>query len=292
MRNRKIARILVSVPATSANLGCGFDCCGLALRLYNTFLFVPSDDTDSLSGFGEYNSPSDNLVLQSLRKVYDAPVSIRQIDNNVPLSRGLGSSATCIVAGISAGLALKGEATANKSVVFDMATQIEGHPDNVCPAVYGGLTCAYRTEKAIGFRAFHINKSLRFSVVVPSEQLSTSVMRQVLPSSLTYAQAVNNISRVTMLPLAYAKGDLALLDECVKDQIHQPYRLPHIPFGKEIFDIAKTNGFVGTISGAGSSLLLVGKKYFDNKLLPEQFAGKVLHLEPDYCGVTTEIFYE
>lgn len=254
--------IKIKVPATSANLGPGFDVLGIAFTLYNSFGFERSDHFEMVDFQGRYSNPAHNLVCQSYKKVFDYlhmnayPAKIYMLDQNVPTSRGLGSSATCIVAGVLAAKKFLGEKISYEDA-FQIATSIEGHPDNIAPAMFGGLIASYEDEGVYRHIRYDVAPTLNFNVLVPNFELSTSKARGVLPQALSYHDIVNNTSRVANIPFAFMEGDVELLKALMKDKMHEPYRMSLIKDSEDIKKTAHDNGFAFAISGAGPSLLVV-----------------------------------
>lgn len=232
-------RVHVRVPATSANLGSGFDTVGLALDYHDELTFTLSDDpadTDAhviIEGEGARTLPRDetHLVVSTFRRACRTFGLGRlgftlEAHNRIPQARGMGSSAEAIVAGIAAAAAFAQEGELNRSAIFDLAATIEGHPDNVAPAVFGGLTVSWDFSTAEGVGSvpipggeplhggFHtvnypVDPAIAAAVFVPDYELSTEKARQALPATLPYRDAVYNVSRVGLLPAAMNPGALA-----------------------------------------------------------------------------------
>ncbi len=261
--------IKVKVPATSANLGPGFDVLGIAFDLYNEFGFERSDHFEMVGFQGRYENPFHNLVCSSYKKVFDYlninayPCKIHMLKQDVPTSRGLGSSATCIVAGVLAARAfLKNKISYDEC--FQIATSIEGHPDNIAPAMFGGLIASYKTDKYKKVK-YKVSEELIFNVLVPNFELQTSKARAVLPSELPYADICFNASRIVNIPFAFFRGDLALIKDLLDDKAHEPYRMPLIKDSNLIKEVAHSNGYAFAISGAGPSLLVMSKENVEEK---------------------------
>ena len=253
------------VPATSANLGPGFDCLGLAVDLWN-HLTVEIDPAGPpglrYQASGEsadlLNASPTNLLTESFLRLFEiceqkAPASIRIVaENQIPLASGLGSSAAAIIGGLTAANAVM-DNRFDATALLQIATQIEGHPDNVAPALLGGLTAAACAGERVIARRFDL-PALNLVIVKPEFEMATKTARAVLPESLTRADAVFNISRAVLVTEALRNGDLALLAQVMEDKIHQPYRLKHIPGGEAAYQAAKPLGAVA-LSGAGPSLI-------------------------------------
>lgn len=242
--------IKIRVPATTANLGVGFDCAGLALSLYNDFTFTK----------GKSHVEPDNLILKSFNKLYeyigkDAPEVAIEVEASVPQARGLGSSATCIVGGLIGAREMSGEKISDYEIL-KLATEIEGHPDNVAPAIFGGLIVSIK-DKEIIYRKFEPSKDLKLYVLIPDFELSTKKAREVLPKTITLEQGVSNAARSALLSYAYERGDMEVIKTFMKDEFHEKYREPLIPNFKTVREFAAKNNFAAFISGAGPSILCV-----------------------------------
>lgn len=244
--------IKVKVPATSANLGPGFDVLGLALDRYNIFSFTESPE------FKE-----DNLIYKSYRRVFEyldkplVPVQI-QVDENIPRARGLGSSAACIVGGIMGANEILGKPL-GKEDILKLATEIEGHPDNVGPAIYGGLVVSLMEGDKIYKGKIPIRNNLNFIALVPNFELSTSKAREVLPKQIGYKDGIYNVSRVSILLTALVTGDNSLIRLGLQDKFHQPYRGKLIPGFDYIIDTINKKGGLGCyLSGAGPTIMCIG----------------------------------
>ena len=256
----------VTVPATTANIGPGFDCLGAALTLHNHFKFTPANGlTITITGqeANRLSTGPDNLVYKSYEALYDhlnkpAPPVHIHVDLHVPLSRGLGSSSTAIVGGLVGANLLAGSPL-NQHQIATLATQIEGHPDNVVPALLGGCRLAVHSEKK-GLTLCQIpwHEAIIPIVVIPGFELATSAARQVLPDSYSRSDAVFNAAHLALLTQALASGDGEWLTRALCDRIHQPYRKALIPNYDNIHTAALTAGAWGlVISGAGPTLLIL-----------------------------------
>jgi threonine synthase len=265
----------VTVPASSANLGPGFDVCGLALSLFNTFRFQTAAE-DSLAGFKGEEELKDNLVLKAYKRFFTAfslpyqPVRITLIRQEIPISRGLGSSAACIVAGLSAAQEIS-HRPVSADDCLNLAAEIEGHPDNVACCWQGGFVSSYRSEDNCLHTVSHpVSKKLRFLACIPDEELLTSLARSVLPHSYELKDLTFDAARLVNLPQALKEGNLSLLCEVMEDKIHVPYRLGLIKGGQEAKEICRRVHLPCTISGAGSTLLIVYRQETDiNKTIKE-----------------------
>ncbi|UZQ53890.1 homoserine kinase [Trichothermofontia sichuanensis B231] len=263
------AKICVTVPATTANLGPGFDCLGAALTLYNRFTFVPLTTPApplvmTLTGAeaDRLSTGPDNLLYQSFLRVYQEigqtppPVQIA-VEMAVPLARGLGSSATAIVGGLVAANALAGEPL-SVTAIRDLAIAIEGHPDNVVPALLGGCQLAVQTEHGNEWVICELpwHQTITPVLAIPNFELSTQAARQVLPEHYSRTDAIFNAAHLGLLVQALATGERTWLQTALADRIHQPYRQALIPGYDAVRTAALTAGADGlVISGAGPTLL-------------------------------------
>lgn len=254
--------ITIKVPATSANLGPGFDCLGLAVSMYNTVEVEPSK-TLKIEILGEgYNSipkNGSNLVFKAYRRTMqhleEPVVNLHMVQHNkIPSTRGLGSSSTAIVAGILIASEISGKAIP-RAEALRIATEIEGHPDNVAPALYGGFTVSMQKEKQVRTLSFDVSEDLVPVAMVPNFELSTAKARNVLPQHVPYKDAVFNTAHASFLAAAFAKGDLEHLLFAVEDRLHQPYRAGLIPGFDEIVECGREMGIPVYLSGAGPTMM-------------------------------------
>jgi homoserine kinase len=261
--------LTLKVPASTANLGCAFDIAGLALGVYNTYVFAKSP-RDVLAGFAEADSGEDNLVLTSYHYAQQAlglptdGVKIRLLECNIPYSSGLGSSAACIVAGVVAAAKLGGSA-ADSRRLLDVMTAIEGHPDNVAPAYLGGLTVNLADGADVVSYHLPVSRSLCFTALIPPFSFATKEARRVVPVTMDRATAIHNAARTALLPVALGTGDVDMLKKVFDDRWHQPYRLPLIEGASAIKAALEAKGFAVALSGAGPTLLAVGERYVTAK---------------------------
>lgn len=262
-----ISTVTVTVPATTANLGPGFDCLGAALTLSNQFHFslLPSGEDLSITAIGAeaalVTTGADNLAYQAFVKVYQelklAPPPVRiELQLGVPLARGLGSSATAIVGGLVGANTLAGSPL-TVDEVMQLAIAIEGHPDNVVPALIGGCRLA-ATGIDGGWEICEIpwHSSIVPIVAIPNFELSTKLARQVLPTTYSRADAIFNVAHLGLLLRGLETGNGAWLQAAMQDRIHQPYRQALIPGYKTVQAAALKAGAYGVvISGAGPTIL-------------------------------------
>ena len=258
--------MIVRVPASSANLGPGFDSFGIAWQLYNEIDFQITEDGLPISGCAEEYQNEDNLAWRGFRRVLErcgvpfTGVSIRFMRCSIPVSRGLGSSAALIAAGVTAANELY-ELGLSREDLLLLATEVEGHPDNVAPALYGGLGVSAMDGGRAITRRFPLSDRLRFAALVPPFELSTTLARSVLPAELPREDAIFNISRGALLLRALGDGDAELLNFAMDDRIHQRYRAKLIDGFKTARIEAQECGAAGIcISGAGPTLLCVAER--------------------------------
>lgn len=255
--------VKILVPATSANVGAGFDALGLALSLHNTVTMEEWDRLDIMASDGSLvPTGTSNLIYRSAKAVYEQlgkPIKglrIRQ-ENPIPMARGLGSSSACIVAGILGANALLGNPL-TKRQMLTLATSIEGHPDNVAPAMLGGFVSSVFDEGQVFTARKEINEELAFAAFIPNFKLLTEKARAALPKTVDRRDAIYNLSRAALATAAFCDGDYELLRVATKDALHQQYRLPLIPGGERVFEIAWDLGaYAVYISGAGPTIMAV-----------------------------------
>lgn len=242
--------IRIKVPATSANLGPGFDVLGLALSLYNVITFTEKD-----GAMGH-----DTMVHVAYHKVFEhlgrkiVPVEI-EIEAEIPMARGLGSSSACIVGGLMGANEMLGSPLSTQELLA-LATELEGHPDNVTPALYGGLMASLTKEGRVHSLNIPVKNRYSFIALIPDFALSTEKARAVLPEVLSYEDSVHNVSRTTMLLTALLTGQDDLLSLGMEDRMHQPYRGKLIPGFERIGQVLYDCGVLGFyLSGAGPSIM-------------------------------------
>lgn len=255
----------VDVPASTTNLGPGFDVLGVALKLYNTVEMAVSESGLQIDIEGEgadiLARDESNLVYQAAKMVFQymgeepPSMTIRTI-NHIPLARGLGSSGTAAIGGIMAANVISG-AGLTRDEILDMAAKLDGHPDNVAASIFGGLVIASSNEQHIVSMKIIPPKPINVVVVVPDFHLLTSDARAVLPTSVDIQTAVFNISRASLMVAALATGDFRLLGIAADDKLHQPYRKKLIPGMDDVFQAAKSvdENVAVALSGAGPSIV-------------------------------------
>ena len=300
--------VRVTVPATSANMGSGYDSIGIALELYNVIDLAENDHIDISDKNGQY-VPQDesNLIYQCAKRVYDEcgkPLSGLTIveDCAIPQTRGLGSSSACTVAGIMGANMLLGEPL-DRNAVIDLAATIEGHPDNSTPAILGGFCVALLENGHVHHVRVPVHGAIDFVVFIPDFQLSTEKARQALPGQLAFKDAVHNVSRVSLLPAAMNPAMLAtgqrqnanaLLFAATQDRLHQSYRAPLMEPSWALIQKLRSRGFASTVSGAGPCVLVLhhgdAREQLEQLASEELASGhwRVLHLGVDTKGVQVE----
>lgn len=301
--------VKIRIPASSANLGPGFDCLGLALKLY---LYLEMEEIEEgliIEGQGEgaeeLDQGKDNLIWKSAELVLKKAggdkskkgLKIKTF-NQIPVTRGLGSSAAAIIGGIM-GAARIYKIELSFQEMLGLALSLEGHLDNIVPALMGGLTLAYKTEQEeIKWARIETPTDLRAVLAIPDFSLSTEEMRRVLPSKTSLVDAVFNLSRSALLVNALQNSNWEVLAEAMEDKLHQPFRAPFIPGIEEMFSQIKKTGLAGVaLSGSGPTVVSLTKrgseelisKIMKNTFLKEGINCRILVLETDLEG--TKIVY-
>ena len=255
--------IKIKIPATSANLGAGFDALGLAVSLYNEVGIEESDQLSVVSLDGTA-VPCDetNLIYTTVQHLFELcgrtlqGLKIEQV-NRIPMTRGLGSSSACIVAGLLAGNMLLDEPMMIDDLV-DLAARIEGHPDNTTPALLGGIVTSVFDGERVYYVRQEVDSRLRLIAIIPDFELKTSVARGCLPETIPFRDAVHNLSRAALFSSSLLTGKYENLKVAVGDVLHQPYRLPLIPHAEEVFRKCYDLGaYAAYISGAGPTIMAV-----------------------------------
>lgn len=254
--------IKVKIPATTANFGPGFDCIGAALGLYNYIEMRFSEEPKVLVKKGyKKNIKEDktNLIYRVAKTTLskfgiDRPLAIT-LYNNIPIARGLGSSAACIIGSIIAASRLAGKFLSIEEILYH-AVKIEGHPDNIVPALIGGFCVSMVDSNKVYYKRLHLPEHLRFVIGVPRFLIKTQEARNVMPKSVCLQDAIFNLSRCALLIASIIEQDFTNLDIFCKDKLHQPYRKLLIPGIDEILSKAKCYGALASfISGAGPSVI-------------------------------------
>lgn len=290
----------IKIPATSANIGSGFDSLGVAVGMYNT---VEMELSDSVLVESLDNAPipldEHNLVYKTAKYLFDIcgkPLSglhIRQ-QSVIPLARGLGSSSACIVAGLM-GANLLMQSPLSREEIVNMAANMEGHPDNSTPAILGGQVTAAMENGKVYYCRQEVKSDIRFAAIIPDFELKTSIARTALPKEVPHKDAVYNLSRAALMAASLATGRYENLRVACNDRLHQPYRLSLIPGAAQVIDSCLEFGAYGAyISGAGSTLMAMvpagDDSFFRNLRCHLDAAGRtgwrMVMLEPDNTGAT------
>ena len=259
-------KVKVKIPATSANIGPGFDSRGLGLGLYN---YVTAEETgrglqiDVLDASQKFLARDEwNLVYRAMRRIFAEvgyrPAGLRRtLENNVPITRGLGSSSAGIVGGLLAGQELA-HAQLDQGTLLRLAAELEGHPDNVTPALLGGFTVNVMQKKEVKFVKTPIRDDLRFAALVPDFFLQTKKSRSLLPKAVSHRDAVYNTGHSALLTASLITGKYENIRTAVGDKLHQRYRKRLIPFMDDLFRLCYDNGALGVyLSGAGPTIIAI-----------------------------------
>ena len=285
--------LIIKTPATSANLSVGFDTLGLALNLYNEYKIENSDEM-LFYGFNDFENDIDNLFQYSYSKFYEKYASkntMKKIKctltkNDIPISRGLGSSASMILAGVLASNSFN-----NLNISFDecveFAASVEGHSDNVFACAYGKLTASTYIDSGYYHQTFDVDSNYIFYILIPSRKGSTKVSRSLLPKKILLEDAVNNLSKIVMLPTLFGKYNFDLLKKILVDKVHEQYRYPYIPLYNDIKKESEKENRIISISGSGPSVLMISKDHEIN--IPD--VSKIYSIKRVYVcqGLTMEV---
>ena len=292
----------IIVPATTANIGLGFDSIGIAVNLYLTLTVVePSNEWKIEHPFGEpVPSNQENLIIETALAVCPALQPHYLVcESDIPMTRGLGSSSSAIVAGIELANQL-GNLNLTPQQKVEWATKLEGHPDNVAPAILGGLVVATYNEEIqeVDYLQKEIHSAIQGIALIPDFELSTKASRQVLPSEFVYSKAVQASSRSNVLVAALWQEDWENVSRIVeKDLFHEPYRETLIPFLTPVRKLAKEKEAIGTyLSGAGPTVMVLSSKdksttiveYLQENLPSELGNYNIQVLTVDQLGVRVE----
>ena len=291
--------IQVKVPATSANMGAGFDTLGIALNLYNRLeieeihqgLIIENKNQGSYI-------PSDerNLIYRAIKAVFDAVgykmKGIRIVqDSDIPMTRGLGSSSACIIGGMLAANVISGRKLSYEEIIH-LAATFEGHPDNVGPALYGGFCVSLTDGNKTIVKSTKLSSDIKFAVMIPDYFVVTRKSRGVLPETVSFSDAVYNVSHALLFQSAMVNGDMEALKCGVKDKLHQDYRKSYIDGMEDIFKRTYELGSNATyLSGSGPTILsILNGNYEEFRMSMKQFFAENSHewdchiLEVDNVG--------
>jgi homoserine kinase len=280
-------KVSVKVPASSANIGPGFDCLGMALPIHNIITIEETvlpgtgieinlmKESDSMSEIDFENVPKDknNIVYKAVEMLYNSigqePSELKiNIQTQIPLTRGLGSSSSVVVGGLIAANKLLGS-PADETALLAIATEVEGHPDNVAPAILGGFVLATQEEDGtVSYCKLQWPEEWDLTVCIPDFELATNIARSVLPAEVPMQDAIFNAKHLAMLIQAVNTKDAKLMKLALKDKLHQPYREKLVPGMHEIMEAFKheDNVLGCVLSGAGPSLLIISHKYDLDKI--------------------------
>lgn len=274
-------KVSVKVPATTANFGSGFDCLGMALPIYNTITIeetvlpgtgieinmMSENNTDDEFAIEHIPTDENNVVYKAVEMLYNSigqtPSELKiTIKSQIPIAKGLGSSASVIVGGLLAANELLGK-PADEPALLSIATEVEGHPDNVTPAITGGLVLTSQEDDgSIVYRKLAWPEEWTLTVCIPDYELTTDISRSVLPTEVSLKDASFNSRRIAMLIEALHTKDAELMKLALQDKLHQPYRTKLVPGLQEIMENLKhEENVIGCVlSGAGPSILIISQK--------------------------------
>jgi homoserine kinase len=294
-------KVSVKVPATSANLGPGFDTLGMALSFYDELqveAVAGSAITVEVHGEGAGEVPTDgtNLVAKTIAYVFDRykqqlPGLKLTAHNVIPHGRGMGSSGAAVVSGIMAAKGLLEDVVdISSSDLLDIATELEGHPDNVAPALFGGLTIAWEDEQGPHHKKLFVHRGVSPLELVPSHKMSTALARSLQPESVPHDDAVFNVSRSALLIAALTQSP-ELLMAATEDKLHQNYRAEAMPETYALIQLMRSHGHAAVVSGAGPSVLVLASDPAERleaaKLAAEKYPQwQALLLAVDFKGAT------
>jgi len=259
----------VDVPASSANLGSGFDCFAVALSLKLRAELHEADEAGIVLNARGEGAPGDeesggaNLLIRGFREGLRASMAPGsgawrlEVSSMIPSARGLGSSAAAIVAGVVLGAAV-GRRQVGADELLELAARLEGHPDNVAAALYGGFTVAVDDREAITLRRFRVPEAWIPVAFIPQAEARTNDMRAALPATVAHAAAARQAGRSALLATAIMTSDAGLLGAAMADELHEPYRIPSLPGARELIDLARDRGAAGAcLSGSGPTILAI-----------------------------------
>jgi homoserine kinase len=291
--------IKVRVPATSANMGPGFDSLGIALNLYNDFQFRELEDGLKFKGMPEEFCNERNIIYVAMKHCFDKAgykikgLEISELKQDVPVSRGLGSSSTCIVGGLVGANEILGKKF-SENELLEMAVEIEGHPDNVAPALLGGMVVAIVDESKTFYDKVDVKNGIKFVSIIPNFRLSTKKARSVIPKEISLKDGVYNVSRAALMVACFSSGKYELLKHACKDAFHQNYRSKLIPGFEEVYNKSYELGALGCyLSGAGPTIMAIineEDERFSNELKEflriKGLEWDILELSIDDAGAT------
>ena len=265
---KPVDKVIINVPATTANLGPGFDSFGFALDVWNRVVVERADSfsmTISGEGADRLQVGEDNMIPRMARRALESlgaevPPLRFECQNAIPPTRGMGSSSAALVAGLAAGLAFGGKdmsTPATKKLLLQLAAEEEGHADNVAPAIYGGFQIAFETGEQWITQRVDLPSGMQCVLFIPDDEMSTTAARACLPDALPYKDAVFNISRASMLVNCFATGQFDPLRYAMEDRLHQQYRTHMFPFEPFIKTALEAGAHGAFLSGAGPTILAI-----------------------------------
>lgn len=301
MTNLVGRKVSVKVPATSANLGPGFDTLGMALSYYDELEVEAVAGSGAVveivgEGAGEVPTDESNLVVRSIAYVFEkvgiaVPGLKLKAHNVIPHGRGMGSSGAAVVSGIVAAKGLlEGVVDFTPERLLQLATDLEGHPDNVAPALFGGLTIAWEDTKGPHHKKLIVHRGVSPLELVPNFKMSTATARALQPESVPHEDAVFNVSRSALLVAALTQSP-ELLMAATEDRLHQEYRSEAMPEAGKVIELMRANNHAAVVSGAGPSVLVLASDPAERmeaaKLAAENFPQwRALVLAVDFKGAT------
>lgn len=283
--------IRIRVPATTANMGPGFDCMGVALGMYLHADLEEQDGGYTITGCPACYANAENLCVlaynAAMRKMGLPPRGLKlHIDSEIPIASGLGSSASLLVAGVFGANALHGNRLSYEEMMNVLIT-LEEHPDNIAPALYGGMTAGFIADGVPYIENYSISGRFRFTVLVPDYQISTRMARELLPKEIPFKDAVFNLSRAAVLCKALEKGNVRVAAKAWNDRLHQSFRKGLIPDYDSAEQAAYEEGCIAfCISGSGSTMLAVSESQSASSAT---FGARMRALHPDWIVRTLPV---
>ncbi|ERK29841.1 homoserine kinase [Clostridium intestinale] len=282
--------VRVKVPATSANLGAGFDCMGLAFELFNVFEFEEIKEGLEFEGVKEEYCNKDNIIYEAMMLCFNRAnykptgLKISILEENIPISRGLGSSSSCIVGGLLGANELMGSPFSLEEL-FNMSVEIEGHPDNVAPAFFGGIVVSSMEDGKAYYNKVDIKEGIEFLSFIPSFTLSTEKARKALPATIPFKDGVYNVGKAALTLSCFYLGNYDMLRYACKDKLHEPYRSKLIPNFEEITsEVLDLGALCVFLSGAGPTIMSIVKK--EDNTAKDKIKAHMIKFEKEWSVVT------
>ncbi len=281
-----MSKLTIHVPATTANLGPGFDCLGLALDWWNTITVQPARKFQVILRGDSNGLPADesNMVIDHIRIFFEhlgarMPTLRVTMTNRIPIGKGFGSSAAALVGGLLVGNALAGTPLTAQEIL-ELANELEGHPDNVSAAIFGGFTISAFDGERVVCASVEPSEQWRAVVYIPDHALSTKTARKILPTEISRSDAIFNIGRAALVAYAFTTQRAHFLKIGTQDRLHQPYRVPLVKGMPEMLDAACRAGANGAaLSGAGPSLIAFATTEAQAKQIRNAFAETARKLQ-------------